>query len=94
MKAVPLPDNLAEIWAIKDALSARHGHSHKATCRGHYAEQDPEGFVDLGGAWGPKAAAKPKQKPEPKATTRPSAAFPVPLLVPGPPRRAGSFEAP
>lgn len=69
MKTVPAPDNLAEIWAIKDALSARHGHSLKATCRALYAEQakHPEDFVNLGAAGEPEAAAKPKQKPEPKA---------------------------
>ena len=33
------PDVLAEVWAIKDSLSARHGHDLKATCRALYAEQ-------------------------------------------------------
>lgn len=44
------PDVLAEVWAIKDSLSARHGHSLKATCRAMYAEQQkhPGDFVNLG----------------------------------------------
>ncbi len=43
-------DLLAEVWAIKDALSASHGHSLKATCSAMYAEQQkhPEDFVNLG----------------------------------------------
>jgi hypothetical protein len=43
-------DVLAEVWAIKDSLSASHGHSLKATCRALYAEQQkhPEDFVNLG----------------------------------------------
>lgn len=43
-------DVLAEVWAIKDSLSASHGHSLKATCRAMYAEQKkhPADFVNLG----------------------------------------------
>ncbi|MFZ4596736.1 MAG: hypothetical protein ACOYOF_20955 [Verrucomicrobiaceae bacterium] len=43
-------DVLAEVWAIKDSLSASHGHSLKATCRAMYAEQQkhPGDFVNLG----------------------------------------------
>ena len=45
-------DVLEEIWAIKDSLSARLGHSLKATCRAMYAEQQkhPGDFVNLGAA--------------------------------------------
>jgi|GEM_PF-5015325 len=45
-------DVLAEVWAIKDSLSAGHGHSLKATCRALYAEQQkhPGDFVNLGAA--------------------------------------------
>ena len=45
-------DVLAEVWAIKDSLSASHGHSLKATCRALYAEQQqhPGGYVNLGAA--------------------------------------------
>lgn len=45
-------DLLAEVWAIKDSLSARLGHDLKATCRALYAEQakHPEDFVNLGTA--------------------------------------------
>lgn len=45
-------DVLAEVWAIKDSLSASHGHSLKATCRALYAEQrkHPGDFVNLGAA--------------------------------------------
>lgn len=45
-------DVLAEVWAIKDSLSARHGHNLKATCRALYAEQrkHPGDFVNLGAA--------------------------------------------
>ena len=44
------PDVLAEIWTIKDSLSAGHGHSLKATFRAMYAEQQkhPGVFVNLG----------------------------------------------
>jgi hypothetical protein len=43
-------DILAEVWAIKDSLSAHHGHSLKATCSALYAEQQkhPGDFVNLG----------------------------------------------
>jgi hypothetical protein len=43
-------DILAEVWAIKDSLSA--GRSLKATCRAMYAEQakHPNNFVNLGAA--------------------------------------------
>ena len=43
-------DILAEVWAIKDSLSASLGHSLKATCRAMYAEQasHPGDFVNLG----------------------------------------------
>ncbi len=43
-------DLLAEVWAIKDSLSASKGHSLKATCRALYAEQQkhPDDFVNLG----------------------------------------------
>jgi hypothetical protein len=43
-------DVLAEVWAIKDSLSASHGHSLKATCLAMYAEQKkhPDDFVNLG----------------------------------------------
>ena len=45
-------DLLAEVWAIKDSLSAHHGHNLKATCRALYAEQQkhPSDFVNLGTA--------------------------------------------
>lgn len=45
-------DLLADIWAIKDSLSATQGHSLKATCRAIYAEQEkhPGDFVNLGAA--------------------------------------------
>lgn len=45
-------DVLAEVWAIKDSLSASLGHSLKATCRAMYAEQKkhPGDFVNLGAA--------------------------------------------
>ena len=45
-------DVLAEVWAIKDSLSASLGHSLKATCRAMYAEQQkhPGDFVNLGAA--------------------------------------------
>ena len=45
-------DLLAEVWAIKDSLSASQGHSLKATCRAIYAEQEkhPGDFVNLGAA--------------------------------------------
>ena len=45
-------DVLAEVWAIKDSLSASLGHSLKATCRAMYAEQakHPRDFVNLGTA--------------------------------------------
>lgn len=45
-------DVLAEVWAIKDSLSASHGHNLKATCRAMYAEQKkhPGDFVNLGAA--------------------------------------------
>ena len=45
-------DVLAEVWAIKDSLSAGHGHSLKATCRALYAEQQkhPGDFVNFGAA--------------------------------------------
>ena len=48
-------DLLAEVWAIKDSLSASNGHDLKATCRAMYAEQakHPGDFVNLG--------AKPRQ---------------------------------
>lgn len=49
-------DILAEVWAIKDSLSASHGHSLKETCSVMYAEQakHPADFVNLG--------AKPRAK--------------------------------
>lgn len=52
MNTSPAPDVLAEVWAIKDALSASQGHSLKATCRALYAEQrkHPGDFVNLGTA--------------------------------------------
>ena len=42
-------DLLAEVWAIKDSLSASNGHDRKATCRAMYAEQakHPGNFVNL-----------------------------------------------
>lgn len=45
-------DLLAEVWAIKDSLSAGFGHDLKATCRALYAEQQkhPGDFVNLGAA--------------------------------------------
>lgn len=48
-------DVLAEVWAIKDSLSASHGHSLKATCRAMYAEQQkhPGDFVNLGAVASP-----------------------------------------
>jgi len=50
MKTSPARDILAEVWAIKDSLSAGHGHNLKATCRAIYAEQakHPGDFVNLG----------------------------------------------
>jgi len=50
MKTPFTQDVLAEVWAIKDSLSAGHGHSLKATCRAMYAEQKkhPGDFVNLG----------------------------------------------
>ena len=50
MTAEPPHDILSEIWAIKDALSARQGHDLKATCRALYAEQQkhPGTYVNLG----------------------------------------------
>lgn len=52
MKTSSIQDVLAEVWAIKDSLSASHGHSLKATCRAMYAEQQkhPGDFVNLGAA--------------------------------------------
>ena len=43
-------DPLAEIWAIKDSLSAASGHDLKAACRALYAEQQkhPGDFVNPG----------------------------------------------
>ena len=51
MNASP-DDPIAEIWAIKDALSAKYGHDLNAMCRAIYAEQEkrPGDFVNLGGA--------------------------------------------
>ena len=51
MNASP-DDPLAEVWAIKDALSAKYGHDLNAMCRAMYAEQEkrPGDFVNLGGA--------------------------------------------
>ena len=45
-------DLLAEVWAIKDSLSASNDHDLKATCRAMYAEQakHPGDFVNLGAA--------------------------------------------
>jgi hypothetical protein len=50
MTASSTNDVLAEVWAIKDSLSASHGHSLKATCCALYAEQQkhPQDFVNLG----------------------------------------------
>jgi len=50
MTTPPADDLLAEIWAIKDSLSAASGHDLKATCRALYAEQQkhPGDFVNLG----------------------------------------------
>jgi hypothetical protein len=50
--ASPTDDALAEVWAIKDSLSATLGHDLQKTCRLLYAEQEkhPEKFVNLGGA--------------------------------------------
>lgn len=50
MTASPTPDPLAEIWIIKDSLSAASGNDLKATCRALYAEQQkhPGDFVNLG----------------------------------------------
>jgi hypothetical protein len=52
MKTSSTQDVLAEVWAIKDSLSASLGHSLKATCRAMYAEQKkhPGDFVNLGAA--------------------------------------------
>ncbi len=43
-------DTLAEVWAIKDSLSASFDHDLGATCRALYAEQQkhPENYVSLG----------------------------------------------
>ena len=50
MTTSPTPDLLAEIWTIKDSLSAASGNDLKATCRALYAEQQkhPGDFVNLG----------------------------------------------
>lgn len=50
MNTPPTQDVLAEVWAIKDSLSATHGHSLKATYRAMYTEQKkhPGDFVNLG----------------------------------------------
>jgi phosphate-selective porin len=50
MKTSSTEDVLAEVWAIKDSLSASLGHSLRATCRALYAEQKkhPGDFVNLG----------------------------------------------
>jgi hypothetical protein len=52
MSASSTHDILAEVWAVKDSLSASYGHDLKATCRALYAEQQkhPEDFVNLGSA--------------------------------------------
>ena len=56
-------DSLAEIWAIKDALSAKYGHSLEATYRALIAEQEkrPGDFVNLG------AEDRRRQPPPPSA---------------------------
>ena len=50
MTTPAIHDLLAEVWAIKDSLSAASGHDLKATCRALYAEQQkhPGDFVNLG----------------------------------------------
>jgi hypothetical protein len=52
MNTSPAQDVLAEVWVIKDSLSARCGHSLEATCRAIYAEQQKHlsDFVNLGAA--------------------------------------------
>lgn len=64
MKPSPANDLLAEVWAVKDALSAKHGHSLKATCRALFAEQrrNPGAFVNLG-----QPAAPRKRRTRPAA---------------------------
>ncbi len=56
-------DVLAEVWAIKDSLSASHGHSLKATCRAMYAEQQkhPGDYVNLGAAPSPNKKLETKE---------------------------------
>ena len=56
-------DVLAEVWAIKDSLSASFGHDLQATCRALYAEQrkHPGDFVNLG------ATPEPRKVPHPAA---------------------------
>ena len=68
MKTTPSQDILAEVWAIKDTLSARHGHDLKATCRAIYAEQakHPGDFVNLGGALAHTGGARKKTVAKPK----------------------------
>ncbi len=71
MKTSSTQDVLAEVWAIKDSLSASLGHSLKATCNAMYAEQKkhPGDFVNLGAGnkaernaedtrWGVKVSCK------------------------------------
>ena len=65
-------DVLAEVWAIKDSLSASLGHSLKATCHAMYAEQKkhPGDFVNLGAA--------PSQNKEGERGDRPPVAIHAP----------------
>ncbi|MBL9115152.1 MAG: hypothetical protein JNJ83_09090 [Verrucomicrobiaceae bacterium] len=64
-------DILAEIWAIKDSLSASHRHSLKSTCRAIYAEQQkhPNDFVNLGEAARRDKTSK-KNRPRKAAITQ------------------------
>ncbi len=76
-------DLLAEVWAIKDSLSAHHGHSLKATCRAMYAEQQkhPGDFVNLGAS--PRQNEHALQRTAPCVTAPASAAaFPPAVQVP------------
>ena len=83
MTTASTQDVLAEVWAIKDSLSARHGHSLKATCRAMYAEQQkhPGDFVNLG--------AKPR--PNNKGCIAASLSEPAttPLVEPSPAAMSG-----
>lgn len=72
MNTSSTPDILAEVWAIKDSLSASHGHNLKATCRAMYAEQakHPGDFVNLGASPRRKSLATTSAAPKPAVTSK------------------------